>query len=93
MIAFRADDEFRKQLDAIAENKGINLSALIKLYLKRAVKADLQEITMQGNTVAEALERTQKTEQTSISTNGGQVYHSAEEVIALLEKDSNQGKS
>jgi len=87
MIAFRADDEFKKQLDAIAENKGINLSALIKLYLKRAVKADLQEITMQGNTVAEALENTEKAAQTTLSTRGGQVYHSAQEVIALLEKD------
>lgn len=44
IIAFRADKEFKTQLQYVAKKKGINLSALIKLYLNEAVKEDLVKI-------------------------------------------------
>ena len=55
-IAFRADDELKMKLEHIAKNKGINTSALIKLYLTTALKKDLNEITENGMTIAEELE-------------------------------------
>lgn len=55
-IAFRADDEMKMKLEHIAKNKGINLSALVKLYLTTALKKDLNEMTENGMTVAEELD-------------------------------------
>ncbi len=89
MIAFRTDDELKQQLEAIAENKGINLSALIKLYLTRAVKEDLQEATFEGTTVAEELKEAEKEAQATLPPiRGGKVYNTAEELLASLQNDN-----
>lgn len=55
-IAFRSDEDLKRQLQHLAKLKGINLSALIKLYLTQSIKKDLNEITENGMTVAEELE-------------------------------------
>jgi predicted transcriptional regulator len=81
-IAFRADDELRMKLEHIAKNKGVNLSALIKLYLTTALKKDLNEITENGMTVAEELELL------AMDAEGdtGKTY-SVDEYIKYLKKD------
>ncbi|MBU1703449.1 hypothetical protein KJ951_03530 [Patescibacteria group bacterium] len=55
-ISFKADDSFKKKLDALAEKKGINTSAFIKLILTKEVGCELAEMTENGLTVAEELE-------------------------------------
>ena len=55
-ITFKAEDAFKKKLEAVAERKGINVSAYIKLCLTKEVRSDLSEITENGMTVAEELE-------------------------------------
>jgi predicted transcriptional regulator len=55
-VSFKADDDFKKKLDVLAEKKGINTSAYIKLILTKEVKNELTEITENGLTVAEELE-------------------------------------
>jgi hypothetical protein len=82
-IAFRADDELRMKLECIAKNKGINVSALIKLYLTTALKKDLNEITENGMTVAEELELLAMREEGG----DGKVYKSAEDYIKHLKSD------
>jgi hypothetical protein len=55
-LSFKAKDDFKKQLTLLAENKGINLSALIKLLLTESLKKELSRVTENGMTVAEELE-------------------------------------
>ena len=55
-IAFRANDAMKKKLEYLAKHKGINTSALIKMYLTKSLKQDLNEVTENGMTVAEELE-------------------------------------
>lgn len=55
-ITFKAEDDFKKKLEAVAGHRGINVSAYIKLCLTKEVRTDLSEITENGMTVAEELE-------------------------------------
>lgn len=82
-ISFKADDDFKKKLDTLAKNKGINTSAYIKLVLTKGVKTDLSEITENGLTVAEELEILE-------SEANDKVYgpfHSAKEVMKALNEE------
>ncbi len=54
-ISFKAEDDFKTVLDTLAERKGINTSAYIKLVLKQQMNGELVEITENGLTVAEEL--------------------------------------
>lgn len=54
-ISFKADDEFKKNLDWLAKHNGINVSAYIKLNLTKIIKKDMNEITINGFTVAEEM--------------------------------------
>ena len=85
-IAFRADDELKMKLEHIAKNKGINLSALVKLYLTTSLKRDLNEITENGMTVAEELELLAMKEEGG----DGKVYNSVEDYIAHLKADDEE---
>ena len=60
--------------------RSINLSALIKLYLTKEIKKDLNEVTENGMTVAEELELLAMAEEGST----GEVFHSADELIKHL---------
>lgn len=80
-IAFRSDEELKKQLQHLAKLKGINLSALIKLYLKQSIKKDLNEITENGMTVAEELELLMAKEE----GDDGKVYHSVGDLMKDLD--------
>lgn len=55
VISFKTDDEFRSKLEALAQKKGINISAYIKLTLTQTMNGELVEITENGLTVAEEL--------------------------------------
>lgn len=55
-VSFKADDQFKSLLETLAEQKGINTSAYIKLVLTRGVKEELVELTENGLTTAEELE-------------------------------------
>ncbi|MBI2464403.1 hypothetical protein HYV57_05600 [Candidatus Peregrinibacteria bacterium] len=55
-ISFKADDNFKNKLELLAQKKGINTSAYIKLLLTKELKIELVEITENGLTVAEELE-------------------------------------
>ena len=79
-IAFRIDDNIKRQLEGLAKLKGINLSALIKLYITKKMNKDLNEITENGMTVAEELELLAMREEGG----NGKVYNSAEEYIEYL---------
>ena len=50
-IAFRANESLKKKLEHLAQYKGINTSALIKMYLTKSLKQDLNEKTENGITV------------------------------------------
>jgi len=54
-VSFKADDEFKKKLDLIAQKKGINTSAYIKLVLTKEITGELSGVTENGLTVAEEL--------------------------------------
>jgi hypothetical protein len=54
--SFKSEDEFKQKLDAVAQYKGINTSAYIKMKLTAGMRDDLSEITVNGMTVAEELE-------------------------------------
>jgi hypothetical protein len=55
-ISFKAEDEFKQKLGLLAEKKGINTSAYIKMLLTKGIGNDLSEITENGLTVAEELD-------------------------------------
>ncbi|MBI2453495.1 hypothetical protein HYV56_02210 [Candidatus Peregrinibacteria bacterium] len=55
-ISFKADDDFKGKLELLAQKKGINTSAYIKLLLTKELKIELVEITENGLTVAEEFE-------------------------------------
>ena len=55
-ISFKTDDEFKRKLEAVAERKGINVSAYIKMCLTGTIRQDLSEVTENGMTVAQELE-------------------------------------
>lgn len=55
-ISFKAEEQLKIKLESLAEKKGINMSAYIKLLLTKEVKNELQEMTENGLTVAEELE-------------------------------------
>ncbi|MFH1284880.1 MAG: hypothetical protein ABIH78_04845 [Candidatus Peregrinibacteria bacterium] len=55
-ISFKAEEDFKKELDTLAKKKGINTSAYIKLILTKELNGELSEITENGLTVAEELE-------------------------------------
>lgn len=54
-ISFKAEEEFKKNLDLLAERKGINTSAYIKLLLTKEINGELNELTENGLTVFEEL--------------------------------------
>lgn len=54
-ITFKADDKFKKTLEALARIKGINTSAYMKLILTQEMRKELAEVTANGMTVAEEL--------------------------------------
>ena len=54
-ISFKAEDQLKNKLEAMAHYKGINVSAYIKLTLTKEIKNDLSQITENGMTVAEEL--------------------------------------
>lgn len=54
-ISFKANDEFKRKLDTLAEKKGVNTSAYIKLILTKEITGELSGITENGLTVAEEL--------------------------------------
>lgn len=80
-IAFRVDETLKKQLEHLAKYKGINLSALIKMYLTEVSKRDLNRITENGMTVAEELEILMMAEEGG----DGKIYDSAKEYIKSLD--------
>lgn len=55
VISFKTDDEFKSKLEALAQKKGINTSAYIKLTLTQTMNGELAEMTENGLTVAEEL--------------------------------------
>lgn len=55
-LSFKADDQFKKKLEKLAEKKGINVSAYIKLILTKEMNNELTALTDNGLTVAEELD-------------------------------------
>jgi len=55
-LSFKTDKDLKKMIETIAQKKGINTSAYIKLTLKKGMDEDLSEITKNGLTVAEEIE-------------------------------------
>ena len=55
-LSFKADDQFKKKLEKLAEKKGVNVSAYIKLILTKEMNTELLQITENGLTVAEELD-------------------------------------
>ncbi len=55
-ISFKADPILKEKLNILAERKGINTSAYIKLILTQKINGELVELTENGLTVAEELE-------------------------------------
>lgn len=55
-LSFKATDDLKKKLTLLAQQKGINMSAYIKLLLTQALKEELGRVTENGMTVAEELE-------------------------------------
>lgn len=80
-IAFRSNETLKKQLENLAQHKGINLSALIKLYLTKAIRKDLNEKTVNGMTVAEELELLAMKEEGS----DGKMHNSVDELMSDLD--------
>ena len=54
-ISFKAKDELKETLEFLAQQKGINVSAYIKLLLTEALKEELGQITENGLTIAEEI--------------------------------------
>lgn len=54
-ISFKADTELRNNIGVLAKQKGINVSAYIKLLLTRDITDELSRITENGMTVAEEM--------------------------------------
>lgn len=82
IIAFRPEKDLKHQLEHLARHKGINLSALIKMYLKQAVIKDLNEVTENGMTVAEELELLVMRAEGGT----GKVYYGVDEYLKSLEE-------
>lgn len=55
-VSFKTDDDFKATLEILAKQKGINLSAYIKLLLTHGVMEELNRVTSNGMTVREELE-------------------------------------
>ena len=55
-LSFKTDKDSKKMIESLAQKKGINTSAYIKLTLKKGMDEDLAEITKNGLTVAEEME-------------------------------------
>ena len=86
-IVFRLDESIKRKLQRLAKYKGINLSALIKLYLTKAMNHDLNEKLENGRTVAEELELLATHEEEDEG-----VYKNADELIKHLDKLENESK-
>lgn len=54
-ISFKAKEELKNALYIVADKKGINTSAYIKIILTEAVEKDLKDLTPNGLTVAEEI--------------------------------------
>ncbi|PIS03998.1 hypothetical protein COT83_03010, partial [Candidatus Peregrinibacteria bacterium CG10_big_fil_rev_8_21_14_0_10_44_7] len=54
-ISFKADDLLKKKLEKLAQKKGINTSAYIKLILTEKINGELIMTTENGLTVEEEL--------------------------------------
>jgi post-segregation antitoxin (ccd killing protein) len=54
-ISFKSDEEFKYKLGLLAKERGVNMSAYIKLLLTEAIQKELSRVTENGMTVAEEL--------------------------------------
>jgi len=54
-LSFKAKDDLKQILTLLAERKGINVSAFIKLLLTEALNKELSRLTENGITLAEEL--------------------------------------
>ncbi len=54
-ISFKAEDGLKQKLEALADKKGINTSAYIKLILTEKINGELVMVTENGLTVEEEL--------------------------------------
>lgn len=54
-LSFKAPDDLRTLLTALAGRKGVNVSAYIKLLLTEAIEGELHRVTENGITIAEEL--------------------------------------
>jgi len=54
-ISFKADTEFKQTVEFMAQRKGINTSAFIKLLLTKELENELNQVTANGLTVAEEM--------------------------------------
>ncbi|MFA6305119.1 MAG: hypothetical protein WC651_00090 [Candidatus Gracilibacteria bacterium] len=55
-VSFKAEESFKTKLEMLADKKGINTSAYIKMIITKGINEDLSETTENGLTVAEELE-------------------------------------
>lgn len=55
-LSFKAEEDFKRKLQILAKQKGINMSAYIKLLLTHALKEELGRVTENGMTVKEELD-------------------------------------
>lgn len=81
-ISFKADEKFKKKLEIIAKEKGINTSAYIKLVLTKEVNQDLAQMTENGLTFAEELEIIKSAE----SDNKYGPFYNADDLIKSLKE-------
>lgn len=54
-VSFKTDDEFKDKLNLLAEQKGINTSAYIKLVLTQEVNGEMSHLTENGLTIGEEM--------------------------------------
>lgn len=55
-VSFKTDTKTKRTIDLLAQRKGINVSAYIKLILTKELSDELSCLTPNGFTVAEELE-------------------------------------
>jgi len=55
LITFRSDNSFKNTVEALAQRKGINVSAYVKMLLTEGMRKDLSETTENGMTVGQEL--------------------------------------
>lgn len=84
-LSFKADNQLKSTLDVLAQKKGINLSAYIKLILTKGINEDLAELTENGLTVAEELAILKSAEEDQVHG----PFKSAKALMKALKDDRN----